>query len=139
MSWLMMIIFGLVYQQQERFREAIEEMQQAVSLSGASTEALTGLAQTYAAAGMSGPMRETVNGLRKEGKTRYVSPYNVARIYGSLKDNEQTFAWLEKAYDEHHPDMIELTTEPCFDSVRSDPRFEKLLSRVGFVNAASHA
>ena len=48
---------------------------------------------------------------------------------------KQTFAWLDKAYDEHHPDMIELTTEPCFDSVRSDPRFKQLLSRVGFLNA----
>ena len=134
--YLLHFRLGLVYQQQGLFREAIGEMQQAVSLSGASTEALTGLAQTYAAAEMSGAMQEVVDGLLKERKARYVSPYNMGRIYSSMKDKEQTFAWLEKAYDEHHPDMIELTTEPCFDSVRSDPRFKKLLSRVGLMHAA---
>ena len=45
---------------------------------------------------------------------------------------EWTFGWLEKAYDEHSPDFIELRTEPTFDSVRFDPRFSELLSRVGF-------
>ena len=137
--YLLHFRLGLVYQQQKRFHEAIEEMQKAVSLAGASTEALTGLAQTYAAAEMNGPMQEIVDGLMKECKARYVSPYNMGRIYGSMKDKEQTFAWLEKAYEEHHADMIELTTEPCFDSVRSDPRFKKLLSRVGFLNATSSA
>ena len=86
-----------------------------------------------AAAEMNAPMQEIVDGLVKESKARYVSPYSMGRVYGSIKDKKQTFAWLDKAYEEHHPDMIELTTEPCFDSVRSDPRFKQLLSRVGFL------
>jgi TolB-like protein/Tfp pilus assembly protein PilF len=134
--YLLHFRLGLVYQQQKRFHEAIEEMQKAVSLSGAGTEALTGLAQAYAAAAMNAPMQEIVDRLLKESKAHYVSPYNMGRVYGSMKDKEHTFAWLEKAYEEHHPDMIELTTEPCFDSVRSDPRFKQLLSRVGFLSAA---
>jgi len=75
--------------------------------------------------------------LVKESMSRYVSPYNMGRVFGALKDKEQTFSWLERAYQEHHADMIELPTEPCFDSVRSDPRFKQLLSRVGFLNATA--
>lgn len=26
------------------------------------------------------------------------------------------YFWLEKAYDEHNPDLIELTMEPSFDT-----------------------
>ncbi len=121
---------GLVYQQQKLFHDASEEMQKAVTLSGRSTEALTGLAQTYAAADMREAMQQIVDAL--ESEKRYVHPYNMARVFGSLGDKEQTFGWLEKAYDEHSPDFVELRTEPTFDSARSDPRFSELLSRVGF-------
>jgi hypothetical protein len=123
---------GLVCQQQNLFREAIEEMQQAVNLSGKSTEALTGLAQAYAAAGMQAPMQEIVDTLTAESRARYVSPYGIARVYGSIGDKEKTLAWLVQACAEHHPDLIELTTEPSLDSVRSDRKFRDLLSRVGF-------
>ena len=123
---------ALVYQQQERFREAIGEMEKAVDLSGRSTESLAGLAQICAAAGMRVRMQEIVDALEVESRTRYVSPYNMARVYSSLKDTEQTLAWLEKAYAEHHPDLIELSSEPCLDYVRAEPRFKQLLSRVGF-------
>ncbi|MHA6853459.1 tetratricopeptide repeat protein [Ralstonia pseudosolanacearum] len=123
---------GLVYQQQKLFDDAIEEMQKAVTLSGRSTEALTGLAQTYAAADMKAAMQQIVDALQTESEQHYVHPYNMAKVFGSLGDKEQTFGWLEKAYDEHSPDFIELRTEPTFDSVRFDPRFSELLSRVGF-------
>jgi len=126
---------GLVYQQQQLFDDAIEEMQKAVTLSGRSTEALTGLAQTYAAAGMGAAMQQIVDVLETESERHYVHPYNMAKVFGSLGDKEQTFGWLEKAYDEHSPDFIELRTEPTFDSARSDPRFSELLTRVGFNQA----
>jgi TolB-like protein/Flp pilus assembly protein TadD len=134
--FLLHLRLGLVYVQQKRFHEAIGEMEKGVSLSGKSTETLTGLAQAYAAAEMKAPMQEIVDSLVRESKARYVSPYNLGRVYGSLGDNQQAFAWLEKAYDERHPDLIELATEPSFDSLRSDPRFRQLLARAGFVDAS---
>jgi hypothetical protein len=90
------------------------------------------LAQAYAAANDRSAMNNTISALEKESRKHYVSPYNLARAYASLGDKEQTFAWLEKAYDEHSPDFIELKAEPVFNSVRSDVRFGRLLSRVGF-------
>jgi len=127
---------GLVLQQQAKFEDAVEAMRKAVHLSGSSTEALTGLAQAFAGSGRKTAMQKVVATLEREAKKRYVSPYNMGRVYGSLggslNDKERTFAWLEKAYDEHNPDLIELKMEPTFDSVRSDPRFTQLLSRIGF-------
>jgi len=120
---------GLVYCQKEgMYREAVEEMEKAVALSGRSTETLVGLAQASGMAGDPSAMQKIIREL--ESVTRYVSPYDLARTYACVKDKEQTFAWLEKAYEEHNPDLIELNMEPSFDSIRSDPRFHNLLLRI---------
>lgn len=122
---------GLVCLQKNLLREAIEAMRQAVTHSGGSTEALAGLAQAHAAAGETRTMARIVQELA-EGAHRYVSPYNVARVYGSIDDRQRAFEWLEKAYREHNPDLIELTREPSFASLRSDAKFRELARRVGW-------
>lgn len=120
---------GLVYcQKQGMHREAVEEMEQAVTLSGRSTETLIGLAQAYGVASKMPAMEEIIREL--QCASRYVSPYDVARTFACVKDKEQAFAWLEKAYEEHNPDLIELKMETSFDTIRSDPRFNNLLRRI---------
>jgi len=123
---------GQVYIAKRMNQEAIEEMQKAVSDSGRSTETLTGLAQAYAAAGMTGPMQQVIDELNRGADTHYVSAYNIAKIYASLGEKTQTFTWLDKAYDEHNPDLIEFKREPCLDGMHSDPRFAGLLRRMNF-------
>ena len=61
-----------------------------------------------------------------------MSPYSVAKVYASLGEKEQAFTWLEKAYNERHPDFIELKVEPSLDNLHDDFRFADLLRRVGF-------
>jgi TolB-like protein/DNA-binding winged helix-turn-helix (wHTH) protein len=125
---------GLVYLQKQMWPAAIGEMQRAVALSGRSTETLTGLAQAYAAAGLLAEMRATVDEIERESARRYVSPYNMSRVYAAAGDADQSFAWLERAYQERNPDLIELRSEPAFDPMRPDPRFSALLRRVGWRN-----
>jgi len=74
---------GLVYQQMRVPKRAIAAMRQAVTLSESGTEALAGLAQSYASSGYDAAARRIVLNLTGSEK-RYVSPYNIARIYGSL-------------------------------------------------------
>ncbi|HWP52999.1 MAG TPA: BTAD domain-containing putative transcriptional regulator [Pyrinomonadaceae bacterium] len=123
---------GNVYVQIGRSVEAITKMQHAVSLSGSSTEALAGLARACAAAGSSREARKILAELTDASAKHYVSPYNLAKIYASLEEEEQAFVWLEKAYQERHPDFIELKVEPVLDNLRDDSRFADLLRRVGF-------
>ena len=63
---------------------------------------------------------------------RYVLPYNFAKIYSALDNFEKAFEWLEKAYDDGSPDLIELNSEPLFDAMRNDRRFSDLMHRVGW-------
>ena len=103
-------------------------MESAVTLSGRSTETLIGLAQAYPIAGKVSAMHQIIDELKSA--TRYVSPSDVARTYACLNEKEQAFTWLEKAYEEHNPDLIELKMEPSFDTIRCDPHFTDLLRRI---------
>jgi hypothetical protein len=57
--------------------------------------------------------------------------YSVATIYAKLGDADRTFAWLEKAYQDHSDSLLDLKMDPDFKVLSSDQRFRDLLRRVG--------
>lgn len=61
----------------------------------------------------------------------YVTPAAVVNVYTGLGDKDQAFAWLEKAFQEHSYYMAYLKVFPLDDPLRSDPRFDDLLRRIG--------
>ncbi len=126
---------GLVCLQKNLPKEAIDAMRQAVMHSGGSTEALAGLAQAHAVAGDKLAMDRMVKELGERGH-RYVSPYNVARAYAAINE-KRALEWLERAYREHNPDLIELTREPSFAGLHSDAKFRELVKRIGWSSVAA--
>jgi DNA-binding winged helix-turn-helix (wHTH) protein/TolB-like protein/Tfp pilus assembly protein PilF len=122
---------GLAYAQKGLYEKANAEMNKAVSLSGSSTQMMSGLGQVYALSGKKSEAQKVIAELQVVSKQRYVSPLYIAMVYATLGENDQAFAWLEKAYDEHSCWLIELGIESCWDKIRSDPRFTDLLRRVG--------
>ena len=48
-----------------------------------------------------------------------------------MGNKDQAFAYLEKAYLQHSSILVTLKVEPRFDPLRSDPRYQDLLRRVG--------
>ena len=126
---------GLVCLQKNLPNEAIDAMRQAVMHSGGSTEALAGLAQAHAVAGDKLAMDRMVKELGERGH-RYVSPYNVARAYAAINE-KRALEWLERAYREHNPDLIELTREPSFAGLHSDKKFRELVERIGWRSVAA--
>jgi hypothetical protein len=77
-------------------------------------------------------MQVIVGELDQQADQRYVSPYNMARVHAAGGDNELAFRWLERAWQERNPDLIELISEPVFDGLRQDSHFMDLLRRVGW-------
>ncbi len=47
-----------------------------------------------------------------------------------IGETEEALDWLERAYREHDRGMVNLKVH--FDPLRSDPRFDDLLRRIGF-------
>lgn len=75
--------------------------------------------------------RKILNELLKLRKKQYVGAPLIASIYAGLGDREQTFSWLEKAYEERDDYMLWIKVDHRFGEFRKDPRFQALLSRVG--------
>ncbi|MGB7210340.1 MAG: winged helix-turn-helix domain-containing protein [Pyrinomonadaceae bacterium] len=64
----------------------------------------------------------------KNGKPNYIW---LAFFSIELGEREPAFAYLEKAFVKRQWAMTTLKVEPRFDPLRSDPRFEDLVKRVG--------
>jgi hypothetical protein len=60
-----------------------------------------------------------------------IDPAAFVVAYAGMADKDQTFAWLEKAYSLHSNVLTTLKVDPMYDELRSDPRFQSLLRRVG--------
>lgn len=54
-------------------------------------------------------------------------PGNLAVIHAWLGDKEQTLAWLEKAASR----LRNVNLTPVLDLVRSDPRYQAVLEKMG--------
>ncbi len=81
-------------------------------------------------AGERGKAQEILNKLKTSNK--YVSPGELAILYGALGNKEAAFQSLEKAYSEHDSQLMYLKVSDQFDPLRDDPRFQDLMRRVGF-------
>jgi TolB-like protein/Flp pilus assembly protein TadD len=69
--------------------------------------------------------------VERRASGRQPNPYGMAACYAAAGDRDTTFAWLEKAYAARLPQLLHVTAEPAFDSVRDDPRYVDLMHRIG--------
>lgn len=121
---------GLAYEQKGIYPQAIDEFQKGVKLSG-SPLMLALLGHAYAASGKTAEARKVLTDLHDLETRRYVSPYTVAAIYAGLGEKDQAFKWLERAYEERDVWLMNLKVDPVFAKLRSDRRFQDLLTRAG--------
>jgi tetratricopeptide (TPR) repeat protein len=68
---------------------------------------------------------------RAAAAQNYVSPMLFAQLYAQLGNPNAAFEWLNSAYNERSRNLLDLKTDPNFDSLRTDPRFSQLLKRIG--------
>jgi len=61
----------------------------------------------------------------------YLPRVSIAATYVRLGEKDKAFDWLEKAYQNHDQDCLYLKVNENFDPLRSDPRFQNLLRRIG--------
>lgn len=122
-------ILGYAYAANGQFKEAIAAYQEAIRSGNKSTSVQIYLGEAYALNGE----REKAQAILKELQTtkEYVSPGELATLYTALGDKEAAFASLEKAYAERDVQMEFLKIDPSLDPLRSDPRYQDLLRRVG--------
>ena len=127
--WPAHVYLGKTLAEQGQLQQAVEELKKAGDFTA---EPYATLGYVYGRMGRAADARKVVADLEDQSKKTYVAPTNFAKIYIGLGDRDQAFAWLDKGYQQRDFWLTFLKGDPIFDSLRSDPRFQDLVRRVGF-------
>jgi TolB-like protein/DNA-binding winged helix-turn-helix (wHTH) protein/Flp pilus assembly protein TadD len=134
-EWVEHYSLAIGYEGTGKLLEAVSEYQKAVEMSNSDQDAVASLAHAYAVIGQPAEARKILRDLEQKSKTVYVSPYIIATIYAGLGEKDRAFEFLEKAYQQRSLDIAwHIKADLRMDNLRSDPRFQNLLRRVGLTS-----
>ena len=124
------ILLG-AYVQEGRFAEALDYIEQHHPLAD-NPWAWVARAEVY---GPWGRTAEAQHALARAQQLFRGSPSEARKallpVYVALGRKDQVIALLQKAYAEHSNTVVGIKVDPSYDPLRSDPRFQDLLRRVG--------
>ena len=124
-------LLASIYEQQGDFRSAIRELQKASALSSNNSTSLAHLGRAYALSGSHDEARKVAEQLEETSKQHYVPAWDMAVLFAAMGDADTAFRWLEKSYTKRESQMPFLKVDYRIDPLRADPRFQKMLRRVG--------
>jgi TolB-like protein/DNA-binding winged helix-turn-helix (wHTH) protein/Tfp pilus assembly protein PilF len=122
---------GRVFQAQKQDEAAIAEFKAAGKGLVDWPVALAALGHVYGSTGRRGEARQTLERLLALSTQRYVTPYAVALVHAGLGDQSAAFDSLEQAVADRSNWLVWLKLDPRLASLRSSPRFDALVRRVG--------
>jgi tetratricopeptide (TPR) repeat protein len=126
---------GQALVQKHMYDQAIVEFQRAIELSGHSGAFDSNLGYAYAVSGRKEEALKIVDELESRQPTNYSVDADIALIYVGLDDRDEAISRLNKAFDARFKASI--LRRPAFDPLRSDPRFQDLLRRMGLPTSKS--
>jgi TolB-like protein/DNA-binding winged helix-turn-helix (wHTH) protein/Tfp pilus assembly protein PilF len=119
------------YEQKGMFAEALADLEKWRPLYRSSAGIWSDLAYIYGRTGQQAQARLALAKLEQINQSQHLDPYPILRAHVGMGNKDQAFVYLEKAYSEHASAPIGLKVDPMYDPLRSDPRFQELLRRVG--------
>jgi TolB-like protein/Flp pilus assembly protein TadD len=121
---------GLAYEQLNMIDEAVTEFQNARTCSGGHPATIAALGHANAIAGNQEAASAALGELEQLSKHRYVSPYWRSLVYTGFGMDDLALESLNKACEDRDVWPVWLKVEPRFDPLRSNPRFQNLLSKL---------
>jgi TolB-like protein/lipoprotein NlpI len=133
-----LVNIGRAYEQMGMHPQARAAFQRILTAVPEDPAILSLMGHEYAVSGDKANADKILATLTKLSSTKYVPAVYFAVIYTGLNQEDDAFRWLDRAYEERCEYLVYLGTEPLADPLRGDPRFAKLLSRIGLDPAALH-
>lgn len=99
--------------------------------------ALSVLEVGFKAGGYSKALKNLAEFLISRSQTKFITPWQICTIFTRAGMKNEALEWLEKAYIEHDQNMPSINTDPIFDYMRDDPRFQVLLIKMKFPDKTS--
>ncbi len=94
-------------------------------------EAVAALQSGYHDAGYREGMKRAADTLARRAQHSHVAGVRIARLYAHAGATDQALAWLEKAYEAKETPLSHLAVAWDWEAMRSDPRMQDLLRRMG--------
>jgi len=120
---------GLAHIQQGKIEEGLEEVKKAAESGTSGSQSDLGYALVKA--GKTEEAREILSKLLKSSTAGHAQSTAVSSLYASLGEKEKALDWLERAYEEESGYLSAINGDFVFASLRSEPRFEALLKKIG--------
>ncbi|WP_263373591.1 TPR end-of-group domain-containing protein [Granulicella aggregans] len=118
---------GDIYAEKGMYNEAILQFQKL----GPAPHALGHMGNVYARMGRSAEALEIISKLQDSVRQTGVGRYEIALVYAGLGKKDEAFSALESSLATRDKGLTYLKIDPCLDPLRSDPRFQSFLHRVG--------
>jgi tetratricopeptide (TPR) repeat protein len=128
---------GLTHLELANEAEAHAKLERAVTLSGRSAETLAMLAWADARLGRGEEARAAMKELTARAERGHVSPVRLAQILLGLGEKAGALERLEEAVERRAVDLVWLGVHPVYDGIRDDPRFQKVVQRLGLAGSAA--
>ncbi len=129
--FLTYFVLGKCQEAKGELPEAIAQFDRAISLVGRYPELLACLACSKALLGLTDEARQLLRELEELSSHEYVSLRFLAEVHLALGDRDVALAKLTE-YLRERGELEQVLVGPRFAALRDDPRFETMLTSVGF-------
>lgn len=123
---------GAAYLQEKRYPEAIQALRDVWERDKNFAPVGAWLGYAYGISGDAPRAREVLQEIQQLAKQVYVSPLELSVIQLGLGEKEEALTLLEQGYREQAEEMIWIKVDPIFDSLRNEPRFQKIIADIKF-------
>ena len=122
---------GLALEQSGQSAQAIAYIRRSIELAPDSTLQRAALAHAYASAGDVSAAGSVLDDLlAREQRGRYISSYQIAKVYQAIGDIPAALSRLERAYTDRAHAMAYLAVDPQLTCLSGHPRFQWLVQQV---------
>jgi serine/threonine-protein kinase len=125
---------ALLQIQMGQLEEATTSLHRAAELGADPREIELLLAHIYARQEKRAEVGRILTAALKTAKESYVPQVSIAGVYAGLNERDQVIACLEIAYGGRESGLLFLKVHPMFDFIRADPRYIRLLQKIGLEN-----
>jgi len=122
---------GRVLIQMGRYREAIQALDRSRAATADLRTTLVAIGEAYGRSGQAAQARTMLARLEEMRTVSYAPATALALTCLGLGERDRALMWLEQGVDRRESNVVWIGVHPAYDDLRGDPRFEKLVARLG--------
>jgi eukaryotic-like serine/threonine-protein kinase len=124
-------ILAWAYYKTGQVQKAYDALEKTIAAAGDTPFRKGFLGHIYAATGRTDDARRMVQEMNEQAKSRFVSSFYIGIVHAALGAIDEAFACMDRAFEERASYMAYFNVTPFLDALKSDPRFDEMVARLG--------